>query len=80
MARTGRPLIDLTGRPFGHWRVLRRADVNDPSGGPLWLCRCGLCGRRKLIRGWRLRKPDGTRKCDACNRRLRREGGLLEGL
>jgi hypothetical protein len=64
MARTGRPLIDLTGKEFHDWTVLRRADVDAKYGEPLWLCRC-RCGRRSLVPGGQLRRG-GSRRCRGC--------------
>lgn len=45
-------LIDLTGRRFGRYVVLRRA-IGDYSH-PMWLCRCD-CGAEKVVRGDHLR-------------------------
>jgi hypothetical protein len=49
-------LIDLTGRRFGRWTVLGRANHNDAANKPLWLCRCS-CDRGvvRLVTGGNLR-------------------------
>lgn len=50
--------IDLTGRKFGEWSVVRYV------GGSRWLCRC-KCGREKTVDGYTLRKGSTT-KCHRC--------------
>jgi hypothetical protein len=47
-------LIDLTGRKFGRWTVLGRANHNDAHNKPLWVCRCD-CGVERLVTGGNLR-------------------------
>ncbi len=56
-------LIDLTGRTFGRWAVLRR----DPhrTGRAYWVCRCE-CGRVKSIAGNVLRDGESS-QCRACS-------------
>jgi len=58
-------LIDLTGRRFGSWLVLRRAE--NKSGKPGWLCRCECsedCGEERTIHGNHLRSGRST-SCSA---------------
>lgn len=53
----GKNLIDLTGKQFGRWTVLSRAeDYVDPRGKkwPMWLCQCE-CGTVKPVSGASLR-------------------------
>lgn len=50
----GHLLIDLTGRTFGYWVVIRR-DGSDKHRCPLWLCRCN-CGKIKSVNGISLRE------------------------
>lgn len=63
-----RQLIDLTGRRFGSWTVLRRYDENYTDDGyhtaPQWLCQCD-CGEISVVIGNNLRqgKSTGCRKC-----------------
>ena len=40
--------VDLTGKPFGAFTVLRRADRRSSSGAWYWRCRC-ICGVEKDI-------------------------------
>lgn len=58
-------LIDLTGKPFFYWTVIRRNGL-DNQGKPMWLCRC-RCSRHRTVCGsdLRLRK---TRSC-GCHQR-----------
>lgn len=52
-------MYDVSGGRFGMWTVLRQ----DRSRGRLeWLCRCD-CGTERLIGGFRLVDPNGTRSC-----------------
>lgn len=46
-------LIDLTGRTYGAWKVLERAE-NDKKGRSRWLCRC-KCGTERIVAGSNLR-------------------------
>ena len=58
-------LLDLTGKTFGKWRVIRRAP-NDRSGLVQWICRCA-CGEEKPVRSRQLiiRKSLGCRTCSS---------------
>ena len=49
------PLKDLTGMRFGRLTVIERADHNNSSGKPLWVCRCD-CGKIKDVGSRELRK------------------------
>lgn len=53
-------LIDLTGREFGRWRVLRY------DGGGRWLCRCA-CGTERAVRGQHLSSA-GSESCGCAQR------------
>lgn len=51
------PMIDLTGKKFGHWTVLEKSsNVNDEV---MWLCKCD-CGTIKTVRGYYLRNGKST--------------------
>ena len=59
-------LIDLSGRVFGRWTVLRRA-FRDDQGKTWWTCRCA-CGAVHDVNGCHLR--DGrSKQCKSCVRR-----------
>jgi hypothetical protein len=45
--------IDLTGKRFGRWFVISRAE-NNSSGRACWLCRC-ICGTERVLAGILLR-------------------------
>lgn len=47
------PRIDLTGKTFGHWTVLR-FDHKSSNGDAYWVCRC-TCGTVKVANGYDLR-------------------------
>jgi len=46
--------IDLTGKRFGRWTVIKRAE-NERFGRTQWLCQCE-CGNIKIVHGNSLRK------------------------
>lgn len=58
-----RPLIDMTGKRFGRWTVLRRGpDIEigyDGEHRPGWICRCD-CGTIRLVNGGSLRSGNST--------------------
>lgn len=56
------PLIDLTGKRFGKWLVIRRALCCETE--PLWVCQCD-CGATHNVRGGHLRSGKST-GCFAC--------------
>jgi hypothetical protein len=71
-------LIDLTGRKFGRWRVLRRAER---AGMVYWICRCED-GIERAVRASHL--VDGSSKSCGCLRReqcgnMSRRHGLSRG-
>jgi len=51
-------LIDLTGKKFGRWLVIERAE-NYPKGQARWLCRCE-CGTERVVLSDNLRKCVST--------------------
>lgn len=70
-------LIELSGRRFGRWIVLKRAE-NSRFGYPQWLCRC-ICGTEKTILGGPLRSSRsescGCLSTELLARRSRKPGG-----
>jgi hypothetical protein len=46
-------LVDLTGKSFARWTVIRRAD-RSPGGQTRWFCRCD-CGGEAVVQGAALR-------------------------
>lgn len=60
---------DLTGQTFGAWTVLRRTGTK--HGHPVWLCRCGLCGREYNVSGNNLGRS--STKCKPCHLEERRK-------
>jgi hypothetical protein len=52
----GRKCVDLTGKTFGRWTVLRREGSTKDSK-PLWLCECE-CGTIKTVNGASLKRGD----------------------
>ena len=57
-------VIDMTGKQFGEWTVLKRAG-SDKRGQALWECQCS-CGTIKLVVGSTLR--NGTSKSCGCKK------------
>jgi len=53
-------LIDLTGRKFGRWTVIRRSYPNRRTRS-MWLCKCE-CGKEKIVYGQDLR-TNHTQSC-----------------
>jgi hypothetical protein len=73
-------LIDLSGKQFGLWRVLRRSD-SDISGKPAWVCVCS-CGAEREVYGGNLRLGksiscgcDRDKKTVGRNRNRAKHGG-----
>ena len=64
-AASKRRLIDLTGKRFGKWTVVKRAE-NSKLGAPRWLCYCD-CGTKSIVEGSHLRS--GHSKSCGCWRR-----------
>lgn len=52
-------LIDMTGKRYGRYTVIKRVDKNDNKGW--WLCRCD-CGKEKVVHGHLLR-IGSTKSC-----------------
>ena len=52
-------LIDLTGKDFGYWHVIKRG-TNDSQGAARWVCQCTACGTIKEVRGSHLRGGRST--------------------
>ena len=67
--KTGVPAEDLTGKPFGLWRVLERYDKLDSSRSIYWLCRCE-CGAEHPVRGKHL-VHHASLCCRSCSARIR---------
>jgi hypothetical protein len=57
VSKTGRPLIDLTGRRFGRWTVVSFARTNGVH--PRWNCACD-CGTQREVDGSLLRRGNST--------------------
>ena len=55
-------LIDLTGKTFGRWSVIKRME-NGVYGETRWLCRCS-CGTERVVKGQHLR--NGSSKSCGC--------------
>lgn len=62
-------VIDLTGRQFGRWTVISRAE-NNAKGQARWLCRCS-CGNEKVVLSGSL--CNGTSKSCGCIKKERFE-------
>ncbi|WP_141433712.1 AP2 domain-containing protein [Bacillus sp. 03113] len=67
-------LIDLTGRKFGRFTVLKRAENDEKHRhkNVMWLCECE-CGTQKIVRGGHL-KSGGIKSC-GCYKRPPKHGG-----
>ena len=59
--------IDLTGKRFGRFTVIRRAH-NNKDGRTMWLCKCD-CGNERIVAGKSLRNGH-TQSCGCLNREL----------
>lgn len=59
--------IDLTGKKFGKWTVIKRAGVN-VFNQPTWLCKCE-CGTERIVDGRNLLR--GLSKTCGCSRKKR---------
>lgn len=63
-------LIDLTGKTFGFWTVIRRSDsLSNAHRSSVWICRC-VCGIEKEVSSGSLRQ--GTSKSCGCYKRNRK--------
>ena len=65
--RKGHRLIDLSGKRFGRWEVLRRSGRSQALQ-PQWLCRCD-CGKEKVVAGQSLRYGR-SQSCGCLHREL----------
>lgn len=68
-AATGRPLIQMAGKFFGRWVVLRRSD-RAQRGKTFWTCMC-TCGATSDVSGAMLRRGESL-QCDGCRRAAQR--------
>jgi hypothetical protein len=66
-------VIDLVGHRFGRLVVLHR-NAKNFSGEATWVCICD-CGGTKAVRGFSLRKVNGTSSCGCFARELSRSNG-----
>jgi len=57
--------IDLKGKIFGSWEVLKRAP-NNSSGSAQWICKCNMCHEIKIVRSDHLLQGNST-KCKVCH-------------
>jgi hypothetical protein len=75
--RGGHNFRDLTGKQFGGWTVLSRAE-NSRTGKTSWLCLC-RCGVRGIVVGSSLSRG-GSGQCVSCaNRQARTTHGMSKG-
>lgn len=58
--------IDLTGRTFGYWTVLKKSNKKTKNRSTYWYCRC-ICGTEKDVNGSNLR--NGTSTNCGCQRK-----------
>lgn len=58
-------LIDLTGKTFGRWEVLKQADGTLVGRNTRWACRC-TCGNVQDVSSWHLRRADRSNCCKRC--------------
>lgn len=74
-------LIDLTGRRFGRWVVLKRVD-NNKARQTRWLCECN-CGTIKEIEGASLKrrhtKSCGCLRLELVKKRVYKHGYAMKG-
>lgn len=68
---------DLTGRRFGKWTVIRRAENRSYSKTAVYLCRCD-CGSESIIPGYPL-TSNKTRGCNKCRDRSGYKGPTWTG-
>jgi hypothetical protein len=62
----GRRRIDLTGRRFGRWLVLREhLEPRARRDHVRWLCRCGGCGTEHVVIGFTLYRGE-SKGCSSC--------------
>lgn len=61
--------IDLTGKEFGNWLVLRKSNRKN-SAGSYWICLCKSCQQEYEIAGTQLRMGR-TSQCRSCSNKSR---------
>lgn len=66
----GSGLKDETGKRYGRWTVLEKAESND-RGDAYWLCRCD-CGTERVVKGGSLRSGD-SKSCGCYHREVSAE-------
>ena len=73
----GRTLDDITGKRFGRWLVVEKADSTNGVCNSIWKCKCD-CGNEKLIKGIALirgkSRSCGCFKTDICKNRFYKHG------
>ena len=67
-------LIDLKGKRFGRWIVLKRSGRTS-SGSPTWHCRCD-CSNEKIVNGTSLRKGN-SKSCGCLKSELTKKSPYL---
>ena len=74
--------IDITGKKFGRWTVLIRAD-NTIAGQSRWLCKC-KCGNKKVLKSIVIRrgisKSCGCLKSEIITRDKTKHGHATNGI
>lgn len=65
-------LIDLTGKKFGRFTVIKR-EKNNSHGQAMWECECE-CGKRKVVAGYNLRNGN-SQSCGCLKNELIAEKG-----
>ena len=63
-------VIDLTGKKFGRWTVIKRELPNTKDAATRWFCKCG-CGIEKIVLGYGLRSGD-SKSCGCLRKELSR--------
>lgn len=61
-------LIDLTGKQFGNWIVLKKSDSTNKCGHVKWLCQCG-CGNIREVSGVLLRNGE-SKSCGCIHKEI----------
>lgn len=56
---------DITGKTFGHWKVLKQMDWRKGAKNREYLCQCGSCGGLYVVRYDNLIKGKST-QCACC--------------
>ena len=65
-------IINIKGRRFGQWKVLRDDGKRTASGGVAWLCRC-RCGRQKYV--WSVALRAGLTLSCGCRTKFKTKHG-----